>query len=151
MNEREAILVALSAFVAQRPGIEPMNYGSWSDYRAESRSVTQDAHDFATILAAVRWRTGIDADALREAFRGSRCRLVDGPKGTLQIDYCTGQYFPTEYRKGACRVLAAALWKYTREACNANVDDRRYGSLGEEIRATFKREFGARIARRYFV
>jgi hypothetical protein len=36
------------------------------------------------------------------------------PNG-LRIDYCTGQYFPTEYRKAVCAVLASALWAKYRE------------------------------------
>ena len=31
-----------------------------------------------------------------------------------ELDYCTGQYWPTEYRAAACAVLASALWAYWR-------------------------------------
>lgn len=37
------------------------------------------------------------------------------PRDVATVDYCTGQYFPTEYRRAVCAVLASALWDYTRE------------------------------------
>lgn len=170
---RENILNALSAFANQRPGIDPMNYGSWSAYCSESRSVTRDLHDFRTLLAAVRWRSGIDAERLQAAFRAYSGRLtckVDDrvteslPRGSgtrVTLDYCTGQYFATEYRKAACAVLASALWDYTRDECMPTPvtdpdlppwENARYDGLsaGDWLRRYFRREFGARLARRYF-
>lgn len=35
--------------------------------------------------------------------------------GAVTIDYCTGQYWPTEYRRAVCAVLASAIWDYWRE------------------------------------
>ncbi len=35
----------------------------------------------------------------------------------VTIEYTTGQYMPTEYRKAVCAVLASALWEYTRDKC----------------------------------
>lgn len=33
------------------------------------------------------------------------------------LEYCAGQYWPTEYRAAACAVLASALWSYKRDRC----------------------------------
>jgi hypothetical protein len=153
MSKRDLILDLLSAFAAQRPGLEFGNYGDVSAYRSEVRAITKDLHTFRTLLAAVTWRTSIGEEELRAAFRNAfsgRLTLTDRPDGSVTLDYCTGQYFPTEYRKAACAVLASALWAYQRETLNANTDDRRYESLGDELRQSFRKEFGRGIASRYF-
>jgi hypothetical protein len=87
-----------------------------------------------------------------------------------RIDYCTGQYFVTEYRRAACAVLASALWEYTRERCMPSgpnreklssgdvtywLDSARAGkgdfvAAGDWLRAHFAREFGRGIASRWF-
>jgi hypothetical protein len=150
-TERERILDALRAWVAQRPGLDPRNYiGDWRDtagraaYRAESRAITRDKHDALALLRAVEWRTGIDADMLKDSLRESYSDRLswDGQR----LDYCTGQYWPTEYRRAACAVLASALWKYTRDnmvAIDGAID-------GDTIRARLRREFGRSIAARWF-
>ena len=58
------------------------------------------------------------------------------------VDYTTGQYFPTEYRKAACAVLAQAIWDWFRGKCNYET--------GEAIRKAARREFGRAIASTWF-
>lgn len=116
---RENLLALLSAFINQRPGLEYANYVDASSYRAESRSITADGHDARALLAAVSWRGSIDARSIREALQGSS-RLTLSDDGRLE--YCTGQYFPTEYRPAVCRVLAGLLRNYWRE--NGPADNR---------------------------
>jgi hypothetical protein len=138
-DERTAILNALRAWVAQRPGLEFGNYGDVAAYREEQRGIIRDKKQAEILLEAVKWRTSITADDLKAAFRAYSGRLSwDGEK----LDYCTGQYWPTEYRRAVCAVLAAALWDYAREVYPAK--------NGVELRAYFKREFGRTIARRWF-
>lgn len=174
-DEREAILTALASFAAQRSGMDPRNYGGgmegWKAYRAESRSVTRDLHHARTLLASVRWRTGIDADALKAALRGSfsgRLSWVPyhdpkrNPPIGSRLDYCTGQYFPTEYRKAVCAVLAGALWHHVREHCmpkgelmhNSETGEtlERYQGkrAGDWLRDYFRKEFGRTIAQKWF-
>jgi hypothetical protein len=163
MNKQETrkqdILHVLGAFVAQRPGLEPGNYGSVSSYRRESRSITRDRHDYDTLAAAVGWRS-IDADTLLEATRAfsGRLQIIEGGKGRrVTVEYQTGQYFPTEYRRAACAVLAQALWDYTRNHAMPEpmktLDGRELydgRSAGEWLRSYFRREFGARLARSWF-
>jgi hypothetical protein len=36
-----------------------------------------------------------------------------------RLDYTTGQYWPTEYRRAAAAVLASALWSYWRDCVPA--------------------------------
>jgi hypothetical protein len=145
-TERQAILDALDKFTRQRSGMDSRNYGDVASYRSEQRSITRDLHDFRALLAAVSLRDGIDATELKEAFRAFSGRLTwDGSR----LDYCTGQYFPTEYRKAACAVLASALWEYTRAGMpTGGTHDGR--SNGDYLRDYFRKEFGRGIANRWF-
>jgi hypothetical protein len=58
----------------------------------------------------------------------------------VRVDYCTGQYFPTEYRAAACAVLATILWDYISPECKT----------GNDIRKWARAEFGRGIASRWF-
>ena len=122
---RETILNALEDFARQRPGLDPHNYDR-AGYRADSRAITQQFHDAMELLNAVR-RRSIDETQLREAFNAfsGRLQLVE-KAGVLQgLDYCTGQYFPTEYRAAVCAVLRSALWGYWRSDVPSDVEDKR--------------------------
>lgn len=182
-TRKEAILAALDAFVRQRSGMDYRNYGDAKSYRAEQRQITKDLHQYRELRAAVSYRDGIDADALlaasRDAYSG---RLTLGTTEvcgacyrdpTLKarkpehshaqrwtVDYCTGQYFPTEYRRAACAVLASALWSYTREKAMPETErdaisgqtmiKTTWQTPGDWLRAYFRKEFGRGIAERWF-
>lgn len=104
------------------------------------------------------WKANKRPAADRHHTRPARNRAV--------IDYCTGQYFPTEYRRAVCAVLASALWYYTREHCMPTVgtapcgsgkaeadkyfDGKKAVSAGDWLRAHFRNEFGRGIAARWF-
>lgn len=139
-TKREQILQALSAFVRQRPGLEFGNYGDVSAYRSELRGITKDRHQAEELLAAVALREGIDADALLKAAKHSfsgRLSIEETDKG-IRIEYCTGQYWPTEYRRAVCSVLSGALWDYWRDVCN------------ESPIETARAELSRSVARRWF-
>lgn len=120
---KQAICDALATFIRSRPGFEYANYGDAASYRADVRRAARQKRDAETMLAAVRWRDSITGADLIEAARGGRLTIEVNPAGTVggimrpvvRIDYCTGQYYPTEYRAGVCRVLASALWNWQRE------------------------------------
>lgn len=171
---KQAILAALDSFVAQRSGMDPNNYGDVASYRSEQRSVTRDLHDYRALRRAVGYRDSLTDDMLlaaaayRLTLTESRMQntdyygLNDAAGAVYRVKYCTGQYFPTEYRKAACGVLARALWDWTREhampAPIAKSGDHTYYpmvpgkllSAGDWLRANFVREFGRGIASRYF-
>lgn len=144
------ILYALRTFAQKRPNLEYGNYGNPSSYRQESRAITRDLNHARKLLGKVE-RSGITAQDLitasNEAFSG---RLTIIPANSysdeFRIEYCVGQYFATEYRKGVCAVLARALWNHWRE-------DRKDGDLmttGQQLRAIARSELGASLARIYF-
>lgn len=142
---RDNILHALAAFAASRPGLEPRNYiSSWNDtegrraYAAEVRSITRDLHHARALLTAVRLSAVTEAQLLN-AFRAFSGRLSwDGQR----LDYCAGQYYPTEYRRAVCAVLASALWDYYRTDCNCDT--------GDKIRAAARQNLPRAIASHWF-
>ena len=111
---KSTVLQALETYAKQRPGLEFENYGDVSAYRSESRQITKDLHNALELISAVSWRDSITGDdivkASESAFSGRLSLIPDGD--TLRIEYCTGQYFPTEYRKAICAVLSRVLWNY---------------------------------------
>lgn len=154
---RAELLQRLERFIAQRPGFSPANYGDSASYRADARTATRQLNDARAMLAAISWReSSITADDIRAALRsGGRLTLRDD--GTL--DYCTGQYWPTEYRAGVCRVLATILWDYWRDNMPARDGNgkipgpNRFGgamSPGDYLRRTARAELGRTIADRWF-
>lgn len=170
---KQAIIAALERWIKQRPGLEFGNYGDVANYRSEMRSITKDLHHARTLLSAVQWRDSITADDLIEAahhaYSGRLTLTVSphpcAPDGcttnmVAKIDYCTGQYWPTEYRRAVCAVLAYALWDYTRDkAMPAPIVEngetyypkgKRNVSAGDWLRSHFRREFGHHLAQRWF-
>jgi hypothetical protein len=139
--DKSTIINALRAFIAQRPNLDPRNYGDDPSYRAEYRAILRDKHAAEALLRACEWRDGITAAHLIAATRAAWSgRLTIRDDGA--IDYCTGQYWPTEYRRAVCAVLSSALWDYFRGDCGCKT--------GDDIRRTARRELGAAIARRWF-
>ena len=148
---KQAIISALRTFARQRPGLEYGNYGDPVAYRAELRSITKDLAEAQTLLRAIELRDSIGVGDLLAGFDAYSGRLsIDATTGRL--DYTTGQYFPTEYRRAVCAVCASVLWAYWREAAHTGdrIDDRKHKSIGDELRSTARREFGRGIASRWF-
>lgn len=142
---KSRIVDALHRFAHQRPGLDPRNYISgWNDtegrraYFSEARSITRDLHHFRELMRAVEL-SGIGADDLIRA-ADRRLTIHEGDK--VHIEYCTGQYWPTEYRPAACRVLVSALWDYWRDRCGCET--------GDKIRAEARRSLSRGVASRWF-
>jgi hypothetical protein len=150
---KRLILAALEQFAEQRPGIESGNYGSPADYRREARAVTQDLAHARTLLAAAD-QSSVTAEYLTAAGYGGRLDIRPVLNTTYyglapeplryDVQYTTGQYFATEYRKAVCNVLARALWDYRYRRAST------LGCTRGSMYAHFRREFGRAIADRYF-
>lgn len=110
---KASIVEALHQFIKQRPGLDWRNYGDAQAYRAEMRSITRDLNHARTLLRQVEL-SGVTGQGLLNAARGSRLTLTEAPDG-VRVDYCTGQYFPVEYRAAVARLCASALWDYARD------------------------------------
>jgi len=165
MDKKQAIIGALYTFIGQRPGLEFGNYGDVPNYRAEVRAIGRDLTQARQLLRYVDLRASITADdiikASESAYSG-RLTITASDDGKVLIDYCTGQYFPTEYRKAACAVLSQAIWAWTSAHAmpaptlhhNSETGEtvQRFKGLrvGDYLRASFKREFGRGMASRWF-
>ncbi len=139
---------ALGAFISQRSGIDFRNYDS-GDYTRSRESFLGDYRPIlkrgkqARALLSFVSRRDISAEDLlaasQSAFSGRLSFVFRGDSAA--VDYTTGQYFPTEYRRAACAVLSRAVWEYFRTGCNYSP---------EQIRKAARREFGRAIASDWF-
>jgi hypothetical protein len=142
---KQSIIDALYTFAHKRPRLDFADYGDRSNYMAESRAITQDLHHARALLRQLELSQSISADdiikASKSAFSG-RLTINATNDGLVSIDYCTGQYFPTEYRKAVAAVCASVLWAWYRDQCGY--------ATGDRIRQAAKRNLGQAIARHYF-
>ena len=142
MATKQTIIDALNRWIAQRPGLEFSNYGNVSSYRAEMRSIGKDLQHARAMVNYVAWHDSITAEMIMSAAdNGGRLTLtVNGDK--VRIDYVTGQYWPTEYRRAVCALMSSVIWAWLRENCEYKT--------GDDIRKAARRELGAGVARRWF-
>jgi hypothetical protein len=142
---KDTLITALYRFIAQRPGLEYGNYGDISSYRAEMRSITKDRHHAQALLRYIELSSSISApmilDALSQAFSG-RLSWDDTKQ---RLDYCTGQYFPTEYRKAVAAVCSYVLWSWYRDGLPKDTEHK-----GDRISKWARKEFGRAIGQSYF-
>jgi len=154
------IVLALSEWVSQRPGLDYGNYGDWTAYRAEVRSIGKDLQHARAMINYVAWHDSITAEMILDAAKSGRLSIVvEGDK--VRIDYCTGQYWPTEYRPAVCRLLSSVIWDWLSAnmpkpvnmhnsetgECVQRIDGLR---IGDYLRKAASRELGTSIARRWF-
>ena len=131
----------LRAWINQRPGLEYCNYGDPTAYRSEYRKIQQQKKDALELLRSVEYSNMTD-DQLFAGFRAFSGRLQIVPDGDeFRLEYCAGQYWPTEYRAAACAVLAAALWDYHRD------DEYAVLNTGDAMRKKMRRIFGVPLDR----
>ena len=107
------------------------------------RSIGKDLQHARAMINYVAWHDSITAEMiLKAADNGGRLSIV--VRGdTVAIDYCTGQYWHTEYRPAVCRLLSSVIWHWLRD----NMLD---PATGNDIRRQAARELGTSIARRWF-
>lgn len=112
-NKLGEMLEKLHAFIRQRPCLEFGNYGNAAIYRKELRQITREKRDAEAMLFHV-WR----CHAMTPELVGNAAKVAFSGRLTwngTDWEYTVGQYWPTEYRKAACVVLAFALRTYWSE------------------------------------
>lgn len=140
----QTVIEKLCRFVDSRSGLDWRNYGDAKSYRAEQREITADRSDFYELLNLAFRRVDNFSDKVTAALtNGNRLTLKNG-----ELDYCTGQYYPVEYRPAACRVLADILWNDYREERGA--DGAPIYATGDDIRKAIRRNVSRRVMRGYF-
>jgi hypothetical protein len=145
----------LVKFVNQRPGLDFSNYGDHKIYNSESREITKDRQDFFELFALASRRVDNLNEQLTKYLTETSDRLRINEKG--QIEYCTGQYFPTEYRPAANRVLRSIIWDSYRDETIYIPEDDKIGYVGtpvykdgHEIRKAIRRNLSRRVGKLYF-
>jgi hypothetical protein len=139
------IVEMLVSFVNQRPGLDFADYGDVSAYRKESREITADKHDFFELLSLAQRRIDNFPAKLETYLTNTdgRLTLEDG-----RLQYCAGQYFPTEYRPAANGVLKSFIWNSYRD--EKHPDGTSVYTTGPEIRKAIKRNLSTRVGKLYF-
>lgn len=110
----------LREFINQDPDLEPANYAGEADYQSDLRKIEKDQACANILLELVARTDTIDVKALDNAMNSTfsgRLQLVRsaGRRGRWELEYTTGQYYPTEYCAAACACLAQALYLDERE------------------------------------
>ena len=142
MVTKQTIIDALNRWIAQRPGLDFDSDGDVSSYRAEMRSIGKDLQHARAMVNYVAWHDSVTAEMIMSAAdNGGRLTLtVNGDK--VRIDYVTGQYWPTEYRRAVCQLMSSVIWAWLRENCEYKT--------GDDIRKAARRDLGQSIANRWF-
>lgn len=153
--DAEAVFTALEKWIKQRPKLDPANYGlaqgqtpdrkqwfaAWKSYRAELRDISKDRKRAMTALREARFLAPQKPELLADAFRSFSGRLA---WNGLELEYCTGQYFPTEYRKAAASVLETYIADWRRWYASENPQSFTYYTVDDV------REANDRIGGHYF-
>lgn len=137
MTKKQELIESLRQFAEQRPGLEFCNYGDTASYRAESYRIFRQLQDAKRMLIAVEKLHSISADDILAQL--NRRLTWDDARGCL--DYCTGQYWPVEYRAAVCSAVSSVLWACFRE---------RGCKTAEEIRKAARRWFDSGLVDRWF-
>ena len=146
-------MALLQKFANQKPQLDYCNYGDPKSYRQEVREITKDLHDFRELLNfAVNRVTDIEGTLKAYLLKNSG-RLTLNEKG--ELNYITGQYFPTEYRPACNRILRDLIWASYRDEkkliqpTNIEPNPPVYED-GNAIRHAIKRNVSRRVAKFYF-
>ena len=109
----------LAAYAAKNPGLDFRDYcRGWQDkdgraaYFSEARSITKDLDRVRKAILSAYY-AGVTDDDLIECSQGERLTIERTPGG-FDLDYCVGQYWPTEYRGAVARLLNRAAYKAAR-------------------------------------
>ena len=109
----------LAAYAAKRPGLDIRDYcHGWNDkegravYLSEARSISTDFQRVRVAVLAA-YSSGVTDDDLIECSKGERLTL-ERVGTVLMLDYCVGQYWPTEYRAAVATLLQRAAYRAAR-------------------------------------
>ena len=120
------VLMALTVMAAKNPGLDPRDYGfdgqysspNWfSCYRGDSRRITKQLHDVTDAVESFYYLDGTDSDLIDASKSAYSGRLdITVTDGVIDLDYCSGQYYPTEYRQCIAAIINQAVSKLQRKA-----------------------------------
>lgn len=113
------VMKMLACYAAKNPGLDFRDYcRDWQDkdgraaYFSEARSITKDLDRVRKAILSAYY-AGVTDDDLVECSQGERL-TIERTAGGFDLDYCVGQYWPTEYRGAVARLLNRAAYKAAR-------------------------------------
>lgn len=106
-EKQEAMIAKFQKWIDQRPGLDPYNYSGRSQINTEYKHISAQKRRAQRALNVV-YDLPYAKDTWKGAFRAFSGRLSLNDKGDLE--YCTGQYWPTEYRLAAAVVLESYIF-----------------------------------------
>jgi hypothetical protein len=137
----EEIFAALETWIKQRPRLQYANYGNPTSYRAELRDIGKDKTRALKALDEARGMTPARPELLIDAFSAFSGRLEWCPAvpvcewcptgSPAHLEYTTGQYWPTEYRKAAASVLERYIASWRQKAAAENPPTFTYRSMAD--------------------
>lgn len=133
----------LAAFINQRPGFDPANYGDYAGYRADYRVTQKDRETAHALLNNWFFRAYVKPAQLKSYLEQSSGRLT---LKNGKLDYCAGQYWCLEYRRAVVQALVSCLWEALREEYYANHAS--YNGARDYIEAQMKRALPPWLYRR---
>lgn len=142
------IIEKLTKFVNQRPGLDFANYGDVKSFRNESAEITRDRTDYFELLSLAATKMPNLNSRLEAHLRETNGRLKLNENG--ELEYCTGQYFPTEYRPAANRVLVDLIWAYHRDLKKPIEFTEPLYKDAHEIRKAIRQFLSRRVMKTYF-
>lgn len=152
-NMTTKIFNALERFIKARSGMDARDYGTDANgrkaYQAEARTIAKQRREALKALAEARAmepRYDVLIASFPAAFSG---RLSWNGE---RLEYCTGQYRPTEYRQAAGAVLRQYISACKQAAAKERPRTFSYESIGDVIAANqlIGAHFFDRSAMRFF-
>jgi hypothetical protein len=132
------IFSALETWIKQRPGLDARDYGGgmdgWRAYRQELRQISKDRQRAMKALDEAKGLTPAMPNVLLDSFRAFSGRL-EWKLDEGRLVYCTGQYWPTEYRKAAASVLERYVSSWQQNWANAHPQTFTYRTMDDVIAA----------------
>lgn len=141
-------------FAHKRPGFDLADYGGGREgfryYRQDYRRALADLHAFRELYSCLIARAGhrVAAELVAAELRRTSGRLTISEYNPEKLQYITGQYFPTEFRGAACRILVSCLWNHYRDERRA--DGSEVYKDGPAIRKAIKNRLRSRNSRSWF-
>lgn len=108
-SEVMTVLDKLGKFINEQPNLDPANYGIGSReglaaMRGDARQISKQGTRARRALKEARSYQP-NAEALLSAFKSAFSGRLSYDEPPGELNYCTGQYYPTEYRAAAATVL----------------------------------------------
>lgn len=110
---RAAVLFQLRDFITQKPGLIAEDYADPRSYHRAVAEVTKDRTAALELWAYIAHHASdMGPEWLIEAAPQVYGGRLAWDEALQDWDYTTAQYFPAEYRRAACAVMARALRSY---------------------------------------